>query len=379
MIQDMRLIELKGVCKNFGDTQVLHDVDLYIRKCEFITLLGPSGCGKTTLLRIIGGFEMPSSGEVLFEGKDMTGIPPYKRRINTVFQKYALFNHLNVYDNIAFGLNLKTPEQLGVQTKKEKKEEIARRVNRMLKLVKMEGYEKRSTNALSGGQQQRIAIARALVNEPEVLLLDEPLGALDLKLRKEMQLELKAMQQQLGITFIYVTHDQEEALTMSDTIAVMNGGRIQQIGDPKGIYDEPKNAFVADFIGESNIVDGVMLQDDLVKFRDTEFQCVDEGFDTNEPVDVVIRPEDIMIVGEDVGMLSGTVESVIFKGVHYEMMIRDEIGGEGQGMLWKVHSTTMQPVGTRVGMTIVPYNIHIMHKAKTADAEPVSETGDKEA
>ena len=377
MIQDMRLIELKGVCKNFGDTQVLHDVDLYIRKCEFITLLGPSGCGKTTLLRIIGGFEMPSSGEVLFEGKDMTGIPPYKRRINTVFQKYALFNHLNVYDNIAFGLNLKTPEQLGVKTKQEKKDEIARRVNRMLKLVKMEGYEKRSINALSGGQQQRIAIARALVNEPEVLLLDEPLGALDLKLRKEMQLELKAMQQQLGITFIYVTHDQEEALTMSDTIAVMNGGRIQQIGDPKGIYDEPKNAFVADFIGESNIVDGAMLEDDLVKFRGTEFQCVDEGFDTNEPVDVVIRPEDIMIVGEDVGMLSGTVESVIFKGVHYEMMIRDE--ADGEGMLWKVHSTTMQPVGTRVGMTIVPYNIHIMHKAKTADAEAVGEPGDKEA
>ena len=232
MVQDMRLIELKGVCKNFGETQVLHDVDLYIRKCEFITLLGPSGCGKTTLLRIIGGFEMPTSGEVLFEGKDMTGIPPYRRRINTVFQKYALFNHLNVFDNIAFGLNLKTPEQMGVKTKKEKKAEIERRVNRMLKLVKMEGYERRSTNALSGGQQQRIAIARALVNEPEVLLLDEPLGALDLKLRKEMQLELKAMQQQLGITFIYVTHDQEEALTMSDTIAVMNGGRIQQIGDP---------------------------------------------------------------------------------------------------------------------------------------------------
>ena len=356
MIQDMRLIELKGVCKQFGDTEVLHDVDLYIRKCEFITLLGPSGCGKTTLLRIIGGFEMPSSGEVLFEGKDMTGIPPYKRRINTVFQKYALFNHLNVFDNIAFGLNLKTPEQLGVHTKKEKKDEIERRVTRMLKLVKMEGYEKRSTNALSGGQQQRIAIARALVNEPEVLLLDEPLGALDLKLRKEMQLELKAMQQQLGITFIYVTHDQEEALTMSDTIAVMNGGRIQQIGDPKGIYDEPKNAFVADFIGESNIIPGVMLEDDLVRFSDTDFQCVDEGFEKNEPVDVVIRPEDIMLVGEDVGMLTGVVESVIFKGVHYEMMI---VSGQFK---WKVQSTTMQPAGTRVGMTIVPYNIHIMHR-----------------
>ena len=360
MVQYTRLIELKGVCKNFGDTQVLHDVDLYIRKCEFITLLGPSGCGKTTLLRIIGGFEMPSSGEVLFEGKDMTGIPPYKRRINTVFQKYALFNHLNVFDNIAFGLNLKTPEQLGAKTKKEKKEEIARRVNRMLKLVKMEGYEKRSIDALSGGQQQRIAIARALVNEPEVLLLDEPLGALDLKLRKEMQLELKAMQQQLGITFIYVTHDQEEALTMSDTIAVMNGGRIQQIGDPKGIYDEPKNAFVADFIGESNILDGVMLEDELVKFHGTEFQCVDEGFAPDEPVDVVIRPEDIMIVGADVGMLTGTVESVIFKGVHYEMMVNTG------AQRWKVHSTTMQPVGSQVGMTIVPYNIHIMRKQKEA-------------
>ena len=356
MVQDMRLIELKGVCKSFGETQVLHDIDLYIRKCEFITLLGPSGCGKTTLLRIIGGFEMPSEGEVLFEGRDMTGIPPYKRRINTVFQKYALFNHLNVFDNIAFGLNLKAPEALGVKTRSQKKEEIARRVQRMLKLVKMEGYEKRSVNALSGGQQQRIAIARALVNEPEVLLLDEPLGALDLKLRKEMQLELKAMQQQLGITFIYVTHDQEEALTMSDTIVVMNGGRIQQIGDPKRIYDEPKNAFVADFIGESNIISGIMLEDGLVKFAGTEFQCVDEGFGANEPVDVVIRPEDIMIVGEDVGMLTGEVESVLFKGVHYEMMVAS---GE---MRWKIHSTTMQPVGTRVGMTIVPFNIHIMHK-----------------
>ncbi len=361
MVQDMRLIELKGVCKSFGDTEVLHDVDLYIRKCEFITLLGPSGCGKTTLLRIIGGFEMPTSGEVLFEGKDMTGIPPHKRRINTVFQKYALFNHLNVFDNIAFGLNLKTPEQLGVKTKAEKKAEIERRVSRMLKLVKMEGYEKRSTNALSGGQQQRIAIARALVNEPEVLLLDEPLGALDLKLRKEMQLELKAMQQQLGITFIYVTHDQEEALTMSDTIAVMNGGRVQQIGDPKRIYDEPKNAFVADFIGESNIISGEMLEDDLVRFSDTEFQCVDEGFEKNEPVDVVIRPEDIMIVGEDVGMLTGTVQSVIFKGVHYEMIV---ISGQFK---WKVQSTTMQPVGSRVGMTIVPYNIHIMHRTDMAN------------
>ena len=357
MVQDTRLIELKGVCKSFGDTQVLHDVDLYIRKCEFITLLGPSGCGKTTLLRIIGGFEMPSSGEVLFEGKDMTGIPPYKRRINTVFQKYALFSHLNVFDNIAFGLNLKTPEQLGVHSKKEMKEEIARRVNRMLKLVKMEGYEKRSIDALSGGQQQRIAIARALVNEPEVLLLDEPLGALDLKLRKEMQLELKAMQQQLGITFIYVTHDQAEALTMSDTVVVMNHGCIQQIGDPKRIYDEPKNAFVADFIGESNIIAGTMIEDELCEMFGQEFPCVDEGFAPNEPVDIVVRPEDVMVVGEDVGQLTGEVTSVIFKGVHYEMMIRTD------AFTWKVHSTTMQPVGTRVGLTIVPFNIHIMHKA----------------
>ena len=360
MIQDMRLIELKGVCKSFGETQVLHDVDLYIRKCEFITLLGPSGCGKTTLLRIIGGFEMPSSGEVLFEGKDMTGIPPYKRRINTVFQKYALFNHLNVYDNIAFGLKLKSPEALGAKNRAEYKAEIERRVKRMLKLVKMEGYEKRSVDSLSGGQQQRIAIARALVNEPEVLLLDEPLGALDLKLRKEMQLELKSMQQQLGITFIYVTHDQEESLTMSDTVVVLNGGRIQQIGDPKGIYDEPKNAFVADFIGESNILQGTMLEDELVEFAGREFPCVDEGFDKDEPVDVVVRPEDVMVVGSDIGMLTGTVESVLFKGVHYEMMINT---GDYR---WKVHSTTMQPVGSEVGLTIVPFNIHIMRREAKA-------------
>ena len=356
MIQDMRLIELKGICKSFGETQVLHDIDLYIRKCEFITLLGPSGCGKTTLLRIIGGFETPDAGSVLFEGADLTVVPPYRRRINTVFQKYALFTHLNVFDNIAFGLNMKVPEALGVKTRSQKKEEIRRRVTRMLSLVKMDGYEKRSIDQLSGGQQQRIAIARALVNEPEVLLLDEPLGALDLKLRKEMQVELKAMQQQLGITFIYVTHDQEEALTMSDTIVVMNGGRIQQIGEPKRIYDEPKNAFVADFIGESNILSGIMLEDCLVEMLGVEFQCVDEGFAPNEPVDVVVRPEDVMIVGTDVGMLTGVVESVTFKGVHYEMMISAE------NMRWKVHSTAMQPVGSRVGMSIVPYNIHIMHK-----------------
>ena len=356
MVQDTRLIELKDISKSFGDTEVLHHINLYIRKCEFVTLLGPSGCGKTTLLRLLGGFETPTSGQIFFDGADVANLPPYKRRINTVFQKYALFSHLNVFDNIAFGLNLKAPEAFGVKTRAQKKEEIRRRVDRMLKLVKMEGYENRSINQLSGGQQQRIAIARALVNEPEVLLLDEPLGALDLKLRKEMQVELKSMQQQLGITFIYVTHDQEEALTMSDTVAVMNGGRIQQIGDPKRIYDEPKNAFVADFIGESNIISGVMLEDNLVKMLDTEFQCVDEGFGRNEPVDVVVCPEDVMIVGEDVGMLTGTVESVLFKGVHYEMMI------DTGSMKWKVHSTTMQPVGSRVGLTIVPFNIHIMRK-----------------
>ena len=346
MYDEMRLIELKGISKNFGDTQVLRNVDLYIRKKEFLTLLGPSGCGKTTMLRIIGGFEFPTEGKVLFEGKDITDVPPYRRRVNTVFQKYALFTHMNVFDNIAFGLKLK----------KMGKQEIARRVGRMLELVNMEGYEKRWADSLSGGQQQRIAIARVLVNEPEVLLLDEPLGALDLKLRKNMQLELKAMQQELGITFIYVTHDQEEALTMSDTIAVMSGGRIHQIGDPKKIYDEPKNAFVADFIGESNILPGVMPEDDVVEMAGQKFPCVDEGFGKNEEVDVVVRPEDIMVVGQDVGMLTGTVESVIFKGVHYEMMI---LAG---GYRWKVHSTAMQPVGSEVGLSIVPFNIHIMHR-----------------
>jgi len=349
MVEDTRLIELKGITKTFGDTEALKHIDLYIRKREFVTLLGPSGCGKTTMLRIIGGFEYADEGQVLFEGKDIANVPPYKRRINTVFQKYALFTHLNVYDNIAFGLNLR----------KVDKAEIEKKVKRMLKLVKMEGYEKRSVDSLSGGQQQRIAIARALVNEPEVLLLDEPLGALDLKLRREMQLELKTMQQQLGITFIYVTHDQEEALTMSDTVVVMNHGCIQQIGDPKRIYDEPKNAFVADFIGESNIIPGVMPEDETVEMLGKAFPCVDGGFEPNEPVDIVVRPEDVMVVGEDVGQLTGEVESVLFKGVHYEMMIRTE------GYVWKVHSTTMQPVGTRVGLTIVPSNFHIMRKGAT--------------
>ena len=348
MIEDTHLIELKGVSRTFDETPALKNINLYIRKREFVTLLGPSGCGKTTMLRIIGGFEHADEGQVLFEGKDIASIPPYKRRINTVFQKYALFTHLNVFDNIAFGLKLK----------KMPRDEIKRRVERMLKLVKMEGYEKRGVNSLSGGQQQRIAIARALVNEPEVLLLDEPLGALDLKLRREMQLELKSMQQQLGITFIYVTHDQEEALTMSDTVVVMNHGCIQQIGDPKRTYDEPKNAFVADFIGESNIIPGVMIEDEKCWMLGQEFPCVDEGFAPNEPVDVVVRPEDVMVVGEDVGQLTGEVTSVLFKGVHYEMMICTE------HFTWKVHSTTMQPVGTRVGLTIVPFNIHIMKSSR---------------
>ncbi len=350
MVENERLIELKGISKEFDGVTVLDNINLYIRKKEFVTLLGPSGCGKTTTLRIIGGFETPSSGQLLFEGKDIAHLPPYKRQVNTVFQKYALFPHLNVFDNIAFGLKLK----------KMPKDEIAKKVDTMLELVNLRGYGKRHVDALSGGQQQRVAIARALVNEPQVLLLDEPLGALDLKLRKEMQLELKNMQQRLGITFLYVTHDQEEALTMSDTVVVMHDGHIQQIGDPKRIYDEPVNAFVADFIGESNILHGTMLHDELVSFADHDFPCVDFGFGENVPVDVVIRPEDIMIVGEDVGQMVGTITSVLFKGVHYEMMI------DTGAFTFKVHSTSMQPQGSRVGLNIVPFNIHIMKPMEDA-------------
>ncbi|MEA4899599.1 ABC transporter ATP-binding protein [Bacillota bacterium Meth-B3] len=348
MVEETRLIELKGISKAYdGETHALSNINLYIRKREFVTLLGPSGCGKTTMLRIIAGFEYPSEGQLLFGGVDIAGVPPYKRRVNTVFQKYALFTHLDVFDNIAFGLKLK----------KRPKDEIRSRVSRMLKLVKMEGYEKRSVDQLSGGQQQRIAIARALVNEPEVLLLDEPLGALDLKLRKQMQIELKAMQQQLGITFIYVTHDQEEALTMSDTIVVMKDGRIQQVGDSKRIYDEPKNAFVADFIGESNIVPGTMIEDELVEFAGQRFRCVDKGFGQMQPVDVVVRPEDMMIVGEDQGQLKGVVKSTLFKGVHYEMIVT------AGGFTWKVHSTAMHPEGSAIALSVVPFNIHIMRKS----------------
>jgi spermidine/putrescine transport system ATP-binding protein len=314
-------------------------------------LLGPSGCGKTTTLRIIGGFEYPTKGRVIFDGKDITDDPPYKRRVNTVFQKYALFPHLNVYDNIAFGLRIA----------KMDKKQIAQKVGKMLELVNLQGYEKRQVESLSGGQQQRIAIARALVNEPEVLLLDEPLAALDLKLRKGMQLELKRMQQALGITFVFVTHDQEEALTMSDTIAVMRDGEIHQIGTPKLIYDEPKSAYIANFIGESNIIRGTMVQDELVHFCGQDFVCVDSGFDRNEPVDVLVRPEDMHIVGTDVGQLIGKVKSVLFKGVHYEMII------EAGGVEWKVHSTVMAPEGSKVGLAVVPFNIHIMRVEEDED------------
>ncbi len=353
MVEKTHLIDLESISKDFDGTTVLDSMNLYIRKKEFVTLLGPSGCGKTTTLRIIGGFEHPTTGRVLFEGKDITHVPPYKRKVNTIFQKYALFPHLNVQDNIAFGLKIA----------KVDRNDIRRRVDAMLDLVNLKGFGKRSVESLSGGQQQRVAIARALVNEPEVLLLDEPLGALDLKLRKEMQLELKNMQQRLGITFLYVTHDQEEALTMSDTVVVMRDGKILQIGDPKRIYDEPVNAFVADFIGESNILKGTMVHDELVTFAGADFPCVDFGFGENVPVDVVVRPEDVMIVGEDVGQLTGTVKSVLFKGVHYEMMID---AGE---FTFKVHSTTMQPQNSRVGISIVPFNIHIMKPMAEAKEE----------
>ncbi len=341
------IIELVDLVKDYDGTEALKGINLYIRQNEFITLLGPSGCGKTTTLRLIGGFEKPSSGKVLFEGVDITSMPPYKRKVNTVFQKYALFPHMNVSENIAFGLRIK----------KTDKKAIRDRVAKMLAMVNLEGFEKRSVESLSGGQQQRIAIARALVNEPEVLLLDEPLGALDLKLRKDMQLELKRMQQQLGITFIYVTHDQEEALTMSDTIVVMQRGTIQQIGTPQDIYNEPKNAFVADFIGESNIIDGVMLEDYHVRFADHEFDCVDKGFSINENVDVVVRPEDIRLIKGNDELLQGVVKSVIFKGVHYEMQVTDN-----NGYNWIVHSTTMEPVDSEVGLYIQPCDIQIMKK-----------------
>ena len=342
------VIRLENVSKSFDGEQVLKSINLSIKRNEFFTLLGPSGCGKTTMLRIIGGFESADDGSVFFDGVNINDVPPNKRHLNTVFQRYALFPHMNVYENVAFGLKIKkTPKNI-----------IDQKVKEMLELINLRGYEKRSVTSLSGGQQQRVAIARALINEPEVLLLDEPLGALDLKLRKSMQTELKKIQQKLGITFIYVTHDQEEALTMSDTIVVMKDGEIQQMGTPVDIYNEPENAFVADFIGESNIIDGVMKRDLLVNFSGKDFVCVDKGFDENEPVDVVIRPEDIKFVSNPGdGMLAGRVESVIFKGVHYEMKIVSD------GYTWAVHSTAMAPKGTEVGLNIFPDEIHIMRKA----------------
>ncbi|MDR2899701.1 MAG: ABC transporter ATP-binding protein [Clostridiales bacterium] len=345
----LHLIDLVKVNKTFKDGfTVLYDIDLYIRKNEFLTLLGPSGCGKTTTLRIIGGFETPTTGDLLFEGKSILNLPPYKRRVNTVFQKYALFPNMNVEENIAFGLKLK----------KASDDVIKDKVSKMLRLVNLKGYEKRSIASLSGGQQQRIAIARALVNEPEVLLLDEPLGALDLKLRQDMQIELKNMQQQLGITFVYVTHDQEEALTMSDTIAVMNNGVIQQIGTPEDIYNEPKNAFVADFIGESNILPGKMDKDFIVHFHSREFNCVDPKFDDTVDVDVVIRPEDIKILPVNEGHINGTVRNVKFLGVHYEMLIET---GE---YMFKVQSTVLSHQDSEVSLVIEPDAIHIMRGAK---------------
>ena len=352
-----KIIELKGLTKNFDDQQVLKGIDLNIYENEFLTLLGPSGCGKTTILRIIAGFEEPSKGELLFNGIDISKVPPYKREINTVFQKYALFPFLNVHDNVAFGLNLK----------KVDKSVVDQKVSRMLKLVGLEGFEKRDVTLLSGGQQQRVAIARALVNEPEVLLLDEPLGALDLKLRKEMQIELKRMQKKLGITFIFVTHDQEEALTMSDTIAVMNHGVIQQIGCPTDVYNEPKNRFVARFIGESNIFEATMRRDYLVNIHGIDYECVDAGFGTEQPVDVVIRPEDVDFVPIGKTPLHGVVTSVLFMGVHYEFTV------DCDGRIFKVHSTDFVPVGETVGIEVLPDAIHIMNPERKQPTEAAAE------
>ena len=356
------LIRLRNIRMAFDDEVVLNDLNLYINDKEFLTLLGPSGCGKTTTLRIIGGFTTPVSGDVLFDGVRINDVPPYRRQINTVFQKYALFPHMNVFENVAFGLRMqKRPDPKDPSGKRRVKipeTEIRQRVLEMLEVVSLKGFENRKPDALSGGQQQRVAIARALVNRPKVLLLDEPLGALDLKLRKDMQLELKKIQQQVGITFIYVTHDQEEALTMSDTIVVMDKGCIQQIGTPEDIYNEPKNAFVADFIGESNIIDGVMVRDKLVKMYGREFPCLDGGFAGNEPVDVVIRPEDIDIVPMEQGQLVGTVTSVTFKGMQYDIIV------DFRGFKWLIQTTDHSPVGARIGIKIDPDGIHIMKKSQ---------------
>ena len=343
-----KLIEFRNIVKKFDDNIVLKGINLDINENEFVTLLGPSGCGKTTLLRILGGFLSQDQGEIIFDGNEISDVPPYKRPINTVFQKYALFPHLNVYDNIAFGLKLQ----------KKSKDEIRKTVEEMLALVNLKGFEKRNISSLSGGQQQRVAIARALAVKPRVLLLDEPLGALDLKLRKDMQVELKNIQQRLGITFIYVTHDQEEALSMSDTIVVMDNAEIQQVGTPTDIYNEPKNAFVADFIGESNILDGIMHADFSVEFHGIKFQCVDKGFGKDEPVDVVVRPEDVDIVPAEEGMLKGTVTSVTFKGVHYEIIV------DVDGFKWMIQTTDFVEVGAVIGISIKPDEIQVMKKSE---------------
>ncbi len=340
------IISLQNIAAEYDGERVIEHLDLDIRDQEFVTFLGPSGCGKTTTLRIIGGFVEPTEGDVFFDGKRINGVPPYQRNVNTVFQRYALFPHLDVFENVAFGLRLK----------KLPKEQVKTKVESMLRLVNLSGYESRNINQLSGGQQQRVAIARALVNEPRVLLLDEPLGALDLKLRKEMQMELKRIQQALKITFIYVTHDQEEALTMSDRVLVMKDGKILQNGTPEDIYNEPVNAFVADFIGESNIVSGVMHKDYLVEFAGVKFTCEDRGFDPLEAVDVVIRPEDVKVVPVEDGKIKGRVKSITFKGVHFEIIV------EGHGYNWMIHSTDSQTVGEMIGMTLDPDDIHVMKK-----------------
>ena len=350
------LIRLEDISMAFDGEDVLNAINLDINDKEFLTLLGPSGCGKTTTLRIIGGFETPTAGSVFFDGVRINDIPPYKRQVNTVFQKYSLFPHLNVFENVAFGLRIKKNGKPG-------EKEITRLVTEMLDMVNLRGYEKREVTTLSGGQQQRVAIARALVLRPRVLLLDEPLGALDLKLRKEMQVELKKIQTSLGITFIYVTHDQEEALTMSDTVVVMRDGVILQVGTPVDIYNEPANAFVADFIGESNILPAVMKRDELVSFCGRDFACVDKGFGLNAQVDAVIRPEDVRIVPQEQAQLAGIVESNTFKGVHYEMMVST---GD---FTWMIHSTASEAPGTRVGLRVLPTDIHIMHKDEGARPE----------
>ena len=347
-LEKQSIISLQNIAVSFDGDVILRDLNLSIRDGEFVTLLGPSGCGKTTTLRVIGGFITPDSGDVFFAGKRINDLPPYKRNVNTIFQKYALFPHLNVYENVAFGMRVH----------KKKEAEIRERVQEMLKMVNLSGFDKRKVDSLSGGQQQRVAIARALANHPKVLLLDEPLGALDLKLRKDMQAELKNIQQQTGITFIFVTHDQEEALSMSDTVVVMDKGQIQQIGSPQDIYNEPKNAFVADFIGESNIVDGVMHANYLVEFAGRKFDCLDYGFDKMEPVDVVIRPEDIKVVPPMQGHISGEVVSVTFKGVHYEIIV------DVEGFKWMIQSTDMEPVGKTIGLHIEPDAFHIMKRSE---------------